>query len=541
MAADRHPSPPPPPQLLAPILRAYLLAFGSTAGPRIASLILALLPHSPKHPQNLTIKLWQALKQSAGWNRFPAFCAILVGGSLALEGPLRSLGHGIPSNRRLYIRLATKFLSATVAANIGFNLLNSEPSAPLPSRDGSAAPKLKGTGQYGNLRGLDPTEATDAPPAAAANAETFAFEHEDDLSCDFRATVNPSLPPLPARDVYRARSLQPLAGKTIDLTLFAAVRALDICIAPVVAKRRHTAARIVANSSNTVLFVLSCYIIMRAWFYAPNRLPRSYNRWISSAAQLDPRLLLALRHARYGHFRYGIETGIGPLLGTMCRDYGLPYEWGNPAKTIPIPCELVHQGVGPSCEHHFAHRFAKAWLFAAKMYVPLQLLMWAQRFAISARHGTAVKADALVKALREGARSSAFLAAFISLFYYGVCLGRTRLGPRVFSSKTVTPQMWDGGLAVSVGAWLCGWSVLLEKPHRRTEFAFFVLPRALAVVLPRRYERKYLGRERLAFVLSAAVIMTAAGEKPELVRGVFGRVLSGILGTGHKRRPAVEV
>ncbi|KAK7525013.1 uncharacterized protein IWZ02DRAFT_447853 [Phyllosticta citriasiana] len=537
MVADRRP---PPPQLLAPILRAYLLAFGSTAGPRIVSLILALLPHSPKHPQNLTIKLWQALKQSAGWNRFPAFCAILVGGSLALEGPLRPLANRSPS----YFRLATRFLSAFAAAHIGFNLLNSEPSPPLPSQDGSAAPKLKGTGQYGNPRSsspvLYPTAPRDAPPAAATSAETFALEHEDDLSCDFRAMVEPSLPPLLARDVYRPHSLQPLAGKTIDLTLFAAVRALDLCIAPAVAKRRNKAARIIAASSNTVLFVLSCYIIMRAWFYAPNRLPRSYNRWISSAAQLDLRLLLALRHARYGHFRYGTETGIGPLLGSMCRDYGLPYEWGNPAKTVPIPCELVHQGVGPSCEHHFAHRFGKSWLFAAKMYVPMQLLVWIQRYAISSRHGTAAKVDALLKSLREGARSSAFLATFISLFYYGVCLGRTRLGPCVFSSKTVTPQMWDSGLAVSVGAWLCGWSVLLEKPHRRTEFAFFVLPRALAVMLPRRYERKYLGRERLAFTLSAAVIMTAAGEKPELVRGVFGSVLSGILGTGHKRGTAIE-
>ncbi|KAK8200529.1 uncharacterized protein BKA78DRAFT_232525, partial [Phyllosticta capitalensis] len=464
------------------IIRAYLLAFASTAGPRIVGLILALLPHknSQNARQQLTIKLWRALKQSAAWNSFPAFCACLVGASLVTQIPLRPLHHSdwIPSSQRRNLQLATTFISASIAANIGFNLLNSQPSA--SSQDGSAAPKSKGTLQSGNLRASSP-------------------------------------------------SLQPLAGHTIDLTLFAVVRALDVLIAPVVAKRRSKTARIVSRSSPTVLFVLSCFIIMRAWFYAPARLPRSYNRWISSAAQLDPRLLLALRHARYGHFRYGVETGIGPLLGSMARDYGLPEVWGNPAKTIPVPCELVHQGVGPSCELHFGHRFAKAWFFAAKMYVPLQLLVWTQRYVLSSRHAAAVRLAALVKAIREGARSSAFLAAFVSLFYYGVCLGRTRLGPLLFSAKTVSPQMWDSGLAVSVGAWLCGWAVLLEKPARRAEFAFFVLPRALAVVLPRRYERKHLGRERAAFVLAAAVLMTAAQQCPQRVRGVFGGVLAGVL------------
>ncbi|KAK8220236.1 integral membrane protein [Phyllosticta capitalensis] len=529
MGADRRLIVP----LLTPIIRAYLLAFASTAGPRIVGLILALLPH--KNSQSARQQLWRALKQSAAWNSFPAFCACLVGASLVTQIPLRPLHHSdwIPSSQRRNLQLATTFISASIAANIGFNLLNSQPST--SSQDGSAAPKSKGTLQSGNLRAsspvLDPSAPRDAPPAA----ETF----EDDLSCDFRATVEPSVPPLPARDLH-LQSLQPLAGHTIDLTLFAVVRAADVLIAPVVTKRRSKTARIVSRSSPTVLFVLSCFIIMRAWFYAPARLPRSYNRWISSAAQLDPRLLLALRHARYGHFRYGVETGIGPLLGSMARDYGLPEVWGNPAKTIPVPCELVHQGVGPSCELHFGHRFAKAWFFAAKMYVPLQLLVWIQRYVLSSRHAAAVRLAALVKALREGARSSAFLAAFISLFYYGVCLGRTRLGPLLFSAKTVSPQMWDSGLAVSVGAWLCGWAVLLEKPARRAEFAFFVLPRALAVVLPRRYERKHLGRERAAFVLAAAVLMTAAQQCPQRVRGVFGGVLAGVLGTGHLRK-SVEV
>lgn len=37
---------------------------------------------------------------------------------------------------------------------------------------------------------------------------------------------------------------------------------------------------------------------MHAWFYTPSRLPQTYNRWISAAAELDHRLVLVLRHVR---------------------------------------------------------------------------------------------------------------------------------------------------------------------------------------------------------------------------------------------------
>src|SRR5205823_14176549 len=112
--------------------------------------------------------------------------------------------------------------------------------------------------------------------------------------------------------------------------------------------------------------------------YLPDKLPRSYNKWIKEAAQVDDRLIEALRQARSGNFVYGKYTGIAPLLQSMCRDYGWPLSWGDPAQTIPIPCEMVHMGVGPSCELHAAHRFITSFKFAFSTYLPLNLLLKAQ-------------------------------------------------------------------------------------------------------------------------------------------------------------------
>lgn len=260
---------------------------------------------------------------------------------------------------------------------------------------------------------------------------------------------------------------------------------------------------------------------MWSWFYSPTRLPRAYNHWISRAAAIDSRLISTLRLARQGDFIYGQDTGQAPLLEPLCESLHLPLEWADPAKTIPIPCEVVHMGVGPSCELHALCRFLRSWLFAMEMYLPLQLLFRLRYPSL----------PSFLAGFKGAAQSSAFLGAFVSFFYYGVCLARTRLGPRLFSSKQVTRQMWDSGLCVFAGCMACGWSILLEKRSRRQEIAFFVVPRALATLLPRVYEKRYRIREQAVFATSVAIVMATVAERPQRVRGALGQVLERVVST----------
>ncbi len=175
--------------------------------------------------------------------------------------------------------------------------------------------------------------------------------------------------------------------------------------------------------------------------YLPARLPRAYSKWIDSAATVDPRLIAALQGCRQGKLRYGEDTGQAPLLQGMCKDFGWPPEWGDPAISAPFPCEMVHMGCGSSCEYHALSRFSRSWLWAMATYLPLSLLLTARRPG----------PKALLKAFVSASRSSAFLGTFISLFYYGVCLTRTRLGPRMLGRDTATKQAIDSGLCVGSG------------------------------------------------------------------------------------------
>ena len=258
---------------------------------------------------------------------------------------------------------------------------------------------------------------------------------------------------------------------------------------------------------------------MWTWIYVPSRLPRAYDKWISSAAAVDPRLLEALQRCRTHELRYGEDTGHAPLLQSMCRDFGWPLPWGDPAVSVPFPCEMVHMGSGPSCERHALRRFFGAWRWSMTTYLSLSLLL-------VARHPSK---RGLVRAVLSAARSSAFLGSFIALFYYGVCLARTRIGPRVLSDSVASRQALDSGVCVGSGCLLCGWSILLENPGRRKDMALFVAPRALATLLPRRYPLEKQWRETFIFATSVAVVFTCVRENKERVRGLLGRVLWNVL------------
>lgn len=408
----------------------------------------------------MCLQLARILTSAIRLDSLPTACAVLVGGSTVF--PVLFLKIGALVSRRLNCKASiltsktsarlVRFAAALASAWVSFDLLNKKPIS-LHHANGSLS---KDSPEGGNAPGRQ----------------------------------------------HGAGGHQPTeyAGRTMDLTLFTLTRAVDVvvCIAWMYWSRwrkekgRWSAIEAAAPKfADAGLFSVSSAVVMWAWFYLPERLPKSYERWISEAAKVDWRLIEALRRARRGVFVYGKETGQAPLLQSMCKDYNWPMVWGDPAKTIPMPCEMVHMGCGPSCEKHAAFRFAKSFKFACATYFPLQ---------IAFRFRSLKSRAALIRAVSDALWSSTFLASFVSLFYYGVCLARARLGPKIFDKETVTPQMWDSGLCTGTGCLMCGWSILAENTRRRQEMALFVAPRAAATVFPRLYDRKVCLTNRVVSV-----------------------------------------
>ena len=415
----------------------------------------------------MVIKVVTVLKDSLAISRFPAFCGTLVGGYTILQWAFRvlydyayidALSRHAVSKGSCDARLTvSRFLAALISAWFSLRLLN-----------------------LTKHHDVDERKSKKLPHEPRVRDDDALLQAEDRAPLTIRS--------LPSQTKIKCQ----LAGKTIDLTVLAVARAVDTIIInvwrqmrPATSSRRPTSkiTHTISKYADTLVFVLGSGTIMWAWFYLPDKLPHAYNKWIGQAAQVDPRLLVLLQEARAGKMIYGKDTGLAPILQDMCKEYKWPLVWGDPAQTVPIPCELVHMGTGPNCHWHAAVRFGRAFNFAMATYLPLQLFI----------KGRNPSATAFSKAIKEAVRSSAFLGAFVGLFYYGVCLSRTCLGPRLFGSWSISPLMWDSGLCVRAGCVLCGWSILLEAEKRRQELAMFVAPRALATLLPRNYDVRVRG------------------------------------------------
>ena len=116
-------------------------------------------------------------------------------------------------------------------------------------------------------------------------------------------------------------------------------------------------------------------------------------------ANIDPRILAALRAIRTGHFSYSNGSSNPPdLTASLSADPGYPAAWGDPKKlpayggpaadkvwkdlAVPnrhgiggLPCEIVHGGVtGNSCTANAAIRGLHAFAEATAIYLPVRPL-----------------------------------------------------------------------------------------------------------------------------------------------------------------------
>lgn len=296
---------------------------------------------------------------------------------------------------------------------------------------------------------------------------------------------------------------------TLDLTLLVFTRAMDTVLS--------LKSQIYASYGDGLLFVVSSALIMYSWFFHPERLPPAYRNWITSAANMDDEFIQLLKSIKEGSLEYGKEGPKSHILDNYCTRYGHSPEEGSLVLNQPLPCHVVHAFKTQSCELHALWRFCRGFKFAFKLYGGINLLM----LMIPRRHSTF--AARLVQSLRSLIRSSCFLGAFIALNWYGVCLGRTRLLPKLFPHVPVTK--WDDTYCVAMGCALTGLSCYVDTASRRKELSLFVAPRGLGTLVMTEPTERNLRLEAVVFAASMAVLVAYSRRDAKKVRGIFGRGL----------------
>ncbi|KAI9497490.1 hypothetical protein BDB00DRAFT_804708 [Zychaea mexicana] len=322
--------------------------------------------------------------------------------------------------------------------------------------------------------------------------------------------------------------------KTLDFTFFALVRALDVLAhqaydAPMI---KNNVPAWMLDYGSVGVFTVACTEIMFTWFYQPELLPRSYSLWITKMSEMDDRLLKALRAIRNREWIYGKDTGLGDLLGDYAVGLGLPREMGNPMRGR-IPCQLVHQGQPYGCEVYSMNRFIKGFIRIFPLYFAVHL---APHLLFRTARLMQNPSMSLLHILKAATRSSAFLASFITIIWYSICLTRTRIGHQLLN---INQTRLDDTTAPLIGSMLCGLSLLLESRHRRGEMALYVVPRAMYSLTERVLGPYQKGRwwepvaaegaETLLFAGSVTIILSAMFKNQSNVRSSARGLLSWIL------------
>ncbi|KAI0275061.1 hypothetical protein BC834DRAFT_814581 [Gloeopeniophorella convolvens] len=346
---------------------------------------------------------------------------------------------------------------------------------------------------------------------------------------------------------------------SLDLTLLVLVRAFDALTQRLVfnragdetkqaRKRRHS----ITTKLDALAFWASSARIMWCFFYKPERLPGSYVKWITSLANVDEQIIVALRAIRTGRWSYLYSSTPSPNpVALLSQRLGYPAKWGDP-KILPayggyaasaiwkelgvrgrgslggIPCELVHGSVaGGSCTANFTVRGLHAFLEALVLYLPVHVLPILLR-----KPRKLLSFPAILDTLLGILRSASFLSGFVSSFWAAVCITRTLLVARLF--PYISHDFYDGPFGcVLAGCLACGSSIWIESGRRRGEMALYVLPRAIRACLPDRWLRSgsksVYAVERIVFTASLATLLTSAVHQPETLRGLSRWTLGFIL------------
>ncbi|VVT44008.1 uncharacterized protein SAPINGB_P000256 [Magnusiomyces paraingens] len=302
-----------------------------------------------------------------------------------------------------------------------------------------------------------------------------------------------------------------------EVTALVLSRALDTIIRKIL-KSHAKVSQSTLRFYDAAQFTLSCFVIMFSWFFVPSKMQQKYRQWITKMANMDDDLVDALRYIRTKELIYGENGAHSSMLETISVKYGLPKESGNTAKTVPIPCRLVHANSFESCEKHALWRFYRGMKTASMVYLPLNIFL-----SLRQKEKLLPKILGIIK---RTIRSSAFLASFIALNWYSVCLVRTRIGPKLFPNATA--QQLDDTWGPALGSFLCGFSIMFEEVKRRTELALFVFAKATSILLPTDLGSNKMKLDSALFSISLATLITFAKSDPSAVSGFFGYFLQGM-------------
>eukprot|EP00873_Tetraselmis_striata_P038194 jgi/Tetstr1/458458/TSEL_004313.t1 len=263
-----------------------------------------------------------------------------------------------------------------------------------------------------------------------------------------------------------------------------------------------------------LLFGASTAQIMWAYAMRPETLPDGYWSFIVNAGPIPKIVLKAIKASNSG------EHVDAPALVDYCLNAGASCAPDIAVDAACVPCSVMHPRT-TSCAMATCAAGAGTFRKTFPLYMSISLVPFV---VFNTKRAMKDPANTLWTAFLGAARSTSFLASFVSIFQGVVCTERN-----LFAQKA------DNGLLYMAAGFLASLSLLLEKKSRRSELALYVLPRALdslflTLMQDRWVPSIHLGEVAL-FSACMGALMHFHNQEPDtmapLVRSIITRIVYG--------------
>jgi hypothetical protein len=160
-----------------------------------------------------------------------------------------------------------------------------------------------------------------------------------------------------------------------------------------------------------------------------------------------------------------------------------------------VPCSFLHPHE-PLCLKNLFDALIKGFRKAFGMYLALHSI---PVFAFKTKQVLLDPMKTIIHILRNTTGSTLFLSSFLTIFQFLACSSRNLFNAGFISKDRKQYYFLYGMIA--------GVALLIEKKHRRSELALYVLPRAIELLVRIMIDRKMIIRIKHAEIYIYSLVM----------------------------------
>ncbi|PHZ12325.1 uncharacterized protein RHIMIDRAFT_203365 [Rhizopus microsporus ATCC 52813] len=272
------------------------------------------------------------------------------------------------------------------------------------------------------------------------------------------------------------------------------------------------------RNGDALLFGLTCAQVLYAYTMRPDTLPPDFYAFMIQAARC-PKEALMLNNLNVRGISVSPKLALDSIQHLHPTSHAIKVISQLDPNPAAIPCEILHPWVD-SCNLTAIERFFNVF----KSYLPVYgTLHFVPMLLLRTQHLRKDPTGMLSKTTKATLKSGAFLATFVTVYQYQICMHRQLL-------KTGLIGRWNSKYLYGLAGFICSYlSIFIEDKKRRSELALYVLPKAVHSLYQIAYSHHWIFKMKYFEVLMAStamgIIMSFYQEEPDVLSSFVRKIM----------------